>query len=85
MSKISQFVNESSVDLNTKFDKLTHTYGEILDLLYDNDEELVELLKDNQIIGVCFNFENKFQSIFRFKSKILEMAKDMHLMFIKQK
>ncbi len=61
MSKVSDFIDpSSSIDLERKIEKLQYSYGEILQLLYDNSPEFADLIDGLKISEVssfgCANF-----------------------------
>lgn len=52
MTGIESFVDKELVDLSVKFEKTDKTYGTVLQLLYENDPNLVEKLKESKIVKV---------------------------------
>ncbi|KAI6190776.1 hypothetical protein M3Y97_00155300 [Aphelenchoides bicaudatus] len=51
MANIKDFVDQA-VDLSTKFDKTDKSHGEVLQLIYENNSELVEKLKGQKIVDI---------------------------------
>lgn len=67
-----------AIDLDTKFDHLPHTYGDILQLLFDNYDEFPKMISGDEIVGVCFFDLYKLFNKITYETKVATTALHKH-------